>query len=258
MKVRLEKLIKSYHPIINALQDHVDRLEAIGTTNSQKISLTDAIAIDIPIKPPKSNGLSIKKMIVKLGGFRPENYEKIIAYLDNKVVSLEHHIEKLENIKSFEKSKVVDVDFKPELLAPLDAITGGEIDRNGVYINFQLQNQPIKQNVWGEDEYESPLIGETCFQPKFENAYYNPEVPRRCIHNASVLRIPQCYKLRYKNPLNTPQTPEYTIVRLIPAGPNSCYFYEYLPTEKICPNLTDMCCLQGPSENCSRFKKAAA
>jgi hypothetical protein len=53
MKVRLEKLIKSYHPIINALQDHVDRLEAIGTTNSQKISLTDAIAIDIPIKPSK-------------------------------------------------------------------------------------------------------------------------------------------------------------------------------------------------------------
>ena len=98
MKARLEKLIKSYHPIINALQDHVDRLEAIRTANSQKISQADAIAIEIPRKPPKSTGQSIRKMIVKLGGFRPENYEKIIAYLDNKVVSLEQHIKKLENI----------------------------------------------------------------------------------------------------------------------------------------------------------------
>ena len=98
MEIRLEKLIKSYHPIINALQDHVDRLEAIRTAKSLNISHADTIAIDIPQKPSKSTAQSIRKMIVKLGGFRPENYEKIIAYLDNKIVSLEQHIKKLENI----------------------------------------------------------------------------------------------------------------------------------------------------------------
>ena len=159
--------------------------------------------------------------------------------------------------KNSENSKVIPFNT-PKLLVPTNAITAGEIDRNGVFVSFRDQNHSVKQGVWGEEEFSAPQVGETCFQPKYENAYYNPEVARRCIYTASVRRIPQCYKMRYKNPQTAPETPEYTIVRLIPAGPNSCYFYEYLPTEQICSNLKDMRCLQGPSQDCLQFKRACA
>jgi hypothetical protein len=159
--------------------------------------------------------------------------------------------------KNSEKPKAISFN-KPKLLVPTNAITAGEIGHGGIFISFRTQNQLAKQDVWGKKKFVAPQVGETCFQPKYENAYHNPEVARRCIHNASVRRIPQCYKVRYKNPKNSPEIPEYTIVRLIPAGPTSCYFYEYSPSEDLCPNLKDMRCLHGPSENCSQFDKSSA
>ena len=91
---RYENLIASYTHYVDALRYDVKRLEAFISSNTRK---QDAIVKGIRRKPQAGSIPSASKMIDELGGLRPENYDKVIAYLDKKITSLQQYIENLHH-----------------------------------------------------------------------------------------------------------------------------------------------------------------